>query len=313
MYKVALGFLSLLSVGCASGHINVVSKGVFAEKPANVAAYVAVSEDDAAIEGLSAENFKIYEDEQYIPPENSQQVLLDKELAQAHRTVILVDQSAATDETIRKEIADGLGFFADRVRVTQPVTIYAFDGRKELRLIAELPKQAAHPPKKKSEKAADLFASKLKPADTSRNLNGAILEGFKALDSEYAQKKAPLRAGTLIIFSGGPDLAGRVDEQTVREAIDSSKYNVIAVGLGDSAPMLRDYGRDGFVEGHSAQMVSMALEEAGYLVEDDYKRHYLLAYCSPARAGERTLRLEVVRQVEPSKSDAPQIPRYPRG
>ncbi len=291
MRHIGLTLLSFMALGCSAGQIKVVSKGVFAEKPGNVAAYVAVSEQGQAMEGLSAENFKIYEDELYIPAENSRQVLLDKELAQAHRTVVLVDHSAATDEDIRKEIGDALRIFVQRVRSTQPVAVYAFDGRKELRRVAEFSKQ------QKKGKANDQFETKLRPADTSRNLNGAIIEGLKVLDRAYDQRKAPLRAGTLVVFSGGPDLAGRVDGETVREAIDLSGYSIIAVGLGDSAPQLRDYGRDGFVDGHSVQTLSMAFEEAGYLVEDDYKRHYLLAYCSPARAGERTVSLEVVREL----------------
>ncbi len=280
---------ALLSIGCGAGQVKVVSRGVFAQKPSHVATYVSISEDNRALLNLSADHFRIYEDEQLIPPTNSRQVLLDKQLAQAHYAVVLVDQSAATDEEVRQELANALTFFVDRVRKTQPIVIYAFDGRKELRLIAELPKQD------KAKSPKDQFFAGLNPADTSRNLNGAIVDGIGKLDEFYRQTKNPLRAGTLIVFAGGPDFAGRVKQERAQEVIDESEYSIITVGVGDSAPELTSYGRDGFVDGHSLQTLSMAFEEAGYLVEDDYQRHYLLAYCSPARAGERSLRIEVVK------------------
>lgn len=289
MRRSLLLLVSMAFFGCGAGPVKVVSRGIFTEKPGNVAVYVAVSEEGKALTGLSAENFKIFEDQQLIPASNSRQVLLDKELAHAHRAVLLIDQSAASDETIRSELANALSFFVGRVRKTQPISIYAFDGRKELRLVADLEKQAEPADLKKK------FFDSLVPADTSRNLNGAVALGLAKLDETYRHGRAPMRAGTLVIFAAGPDLAGRVDEESVRQQIRDSEYSIIAVGLGDSAPTLKDFGRDGFVDGVSVATVSLAFEEAGYLVEDDYLRHYLLAYCSPARADERSLRIEVTK------------------
>lgn len=297
MRRSLLLLLSMTFLGCGAGQVQVVSRGIFTEKPGNVAAYVAVSEHNKALTGLTADNFRIYEDEQLIPPDNSRQVLLDKELANAHRAVLLIDQSAATDEKIRTELANALSFFVGRVRKTQAISIYAFDGRKELRLVADLEKQAEPVDLKKQ------FFDSLVPADTSRNLNGAVALGLKKLDETYHHGRAPMRAGTLVVFAAGPDLAGRVDEDSVRRQIQESEYSIITVGLGDTAPALKDFGRDGFVDGFSVDTVSMAFEEAGYLVEDEYQRHYLLAYCSPARAAERSLRIEVAKLPEQEHAD----------
>lgn len=264
-------------------------KAAFTQKPSNVTAYLAVAEDAQPVTSLKAEDFLIYEDNTLVPASHSGQVLLDKELLKAHRTLLLVDYSAATDEAVRNELASALSFFVELVRKTQPVTIYAFDGREKLRLVADLPKQAA------SETPEKKFMQKLLPADTSRNLNGAIVEGLEKLGEKYEQSGAKLRAGTLVVFSGGPDLAGRITDDAVETAINATDYTILTVGIGDTAPMLKVYGRDGFVDGHSAQTVSMAFEELGHMVQADYDRHYLLSYCSPARAGSRQLRVEVTR------------------
>ncbi len=281
--------LSFFLGGCASSLMTVESKGIAVRKPSNVTAYFAVSEQDRPITDLTADDFEIYEDGTLVPANLSGQVLLDKDIAGAHRTVVLVDYSAATDEEIRSELASALAFFVESVRKTQPVLVYAFDGREELRLVADLPKQALPSDPEKR------FFQKLLPADTSRNLNGAIIEGIEKLDRAYERSGSPLRAGTLVVFSGGPDLAGRATDAAVRAAMNASDYTILTVGIGDSAPLLRRYGRDGFVDGHSAETVSMAFEEAGHLVEADYDRHYLLSYCSPARAGTRQLRIDVVQ------------------
>ena len=281
--------LSGILVGCTSSLMTVEPKGVHAQKPSNVTAYLAVSEQGQPVTDLTADDFEIYEDGTLVPRNLSGQVLLDKDGSGAHRTVVLVDYSAATDEEIRSELASALAFFVEQVRKTQPVAVYAFDGREKLRVVADLPKQ---------EKASDpesRFFQKLLPADTSRNLNGAIIEGIEKLNEAYERSRSPLRAGTLVVFSGGPDLAGRATDAAVRAAINATDYTILTVGLGDSAPLLKRYGRDGFVDGHSAEVVSMAFEEAGHLVETDYDRHYLLSYCSPARAGTRQLRIDVVR------------------
>lgn len=292
MYRLSILLLATSLIGCASSQVRVDSRGVFAQKPSNVSAYLSITAEGKPLTELKAEDFKIYEDENLVPATHSGQVLLDKELAHAHRTLVLVDYSAATNEDVRGELASALSFFVDRVRKTQAVLVYAFDGREKIRLVADLPKkpEASSPEKR--------FLQNLQPADTSRNLNGAIIEGIEKLDQAYEKSEGPLRAGTLVVFSGGPDLAGRVGDSAVREALSKTDYTVLTVGVGDSAPLLKDYGRDGFVDGHSLETVSMAFEEAGHLVEDDYGRHYLLSYCSPARAGTRTLRIEVTASEE---------------
>jgi len=285
-FAVVVGFFL---EGCASSQMRVESKGVFTEKPSNVLVYFSVTEPDQTVTDLTAEDFQIYEDGTLVPADHSGQVLLDKDLARAHRTLVLVDFSAATDDEIRNELASALTFFVGLVRKTQPVLIYAFDGREHLRLVADLPEQA------ESSDPQQRFFQKLLPADASRNLNGAILEGIGKMDQAYERSGTPLRAGTVVVFSGGPDLAGRVTDSAVQAAINATDYTFLAVGIGDSAPRLKRYGRDGFVDAHSAQTVSMAFEEAGHLVEADYAQHYLLSYCSPARAGTRQLRIDVVR------------------
>ncbi len=279
--------VSLFLGGCTSSLLTVESKGFVAQKPSNVTAYLAVTEAGQPVTDLSAEQFEIYEDGTLVPADHSGQVLLDKDAAGAHRTLVLVDYSAATDEELRGELASALAFFVERVRKTQPVLVYAFDGREELRLVADLPKQA------ESANPEQRFFQKLSPADTSRNLNGALIEGIAKLDQAYERSGSALRAGTLVVFAGGPDLAGRASDSAVRAAINATDYTILTVGIGDSAPLLKRYGRDGFVDGHSAEVVSMAFEEVGHLVEADYDRHYLLSYCSPARAGTRQLRIAV--------------------
>jgi hypothetical protein len=68
-------------------------------------------------------------------------------------------------------------------------------------------------------------------ADPSRNLRGAVLEGLNRLDARLKQYGRPIRSGSLVVSSMGPDLANRTPEATVDEQLNESQNNVYFVGI----------------------------------------------------------------------------------
>jgi hypothetical protein len=131
------------------------------------------------------------------------------------------------------------------------------------------------------------------PRDTSRNLNGAIVAALGKLDAALAPSGKVVKVGTLVVFSHGPDVAGRVDGDTLHDKVWESPYDVIAIGVGEQAESLEPIARRGLVRAQAADTLPIAFEEAASKAQGELEKYYLVSYCSPARAGSRRLRLEV--------------------
>ncbi|HWA76271.1 MAG TPA: hypothetical protein VG937_28220 [Polyangiaceae bacterium] len=277
---------ALLSAGCSLlGGLRVETLGSGAQRPANVAAFVSVSDGDEPVTDLEESNFTVYENEQAVPADQTRAKLLDRELAGAFRTVLLVDLGFAAAPDTRRELTSAINVFLDKVRATQAVTVFGFDGSAGLKLLGEFAK-------------GDGSTSELRlpnaSTDLSRNLNGAVQRALVELESRLAQSRKPIRVGTLVVFANGPDIAGRVSERDLDQTLDEHHAFLVSIGIGEQAPAsLQAIGRDGFFRAQSASTVAMAFEETAYRVANHYEKHYLFSYCSPSRAGERRLRLEV--------------------
>ena len=297
MFDARLGprLLSLsaaaLLAGCTTllGGVEVKPVSVTVEKPSNVAIYLSVSDSGEPIAGLTADNFTLFENEQAVPILDSQLTLLERDVAAVHHSVLLVDMSGKLDDEAKRVSARGAAGFVRKVRRTQGVSVFAFDGSSDLVTIGEFERSPKDPGPAELEQLAT-FSSR----DPSRNLNGALLEGMKRLDGQLMAVKKPVRIGTVVVLTRGPDLAGRVSGEELSKKLDSSSYDVIAVGIGKGEDRwLEEIGRFGVVRAQTPNTVGVALEEAAGKVGAARDRYYLLSYCSPSRAGKRWVRVEV--------------------
>ncbi len=282
--RLLLACCGWLALGCGGGlQVETVAAG--AEAPGNVAVFVSVLDSGEPVTGLTAAAFSLVEDGQALSESEAPKLLLDRRAVAAPRALLLVDVSAATPEDVRRELRAASELFADTVRRSQPVSVYVFDGSPSIRLLAEFDRETRPAPSK-----APLAP---RPRDTSRDLNGAVTEALKQLDARLKQSGARVPLGTLVVFSGGPDLAGRVSASAVAEHVAASRHAVFTIGFGERPDGLRDIGKSGYFDAHGKDTISLAFEEAAHRVEAEFGQYYLLSYCSPARANRRLLRLDV--------------------
>lgn len=262
------------------------------QKPSNVAAYVAVSDGDKPIGDLTPESFKVYENGVLLSPTDTQQVLLPKDVAAYHHTVLLVDLSgeSARDEQLPRAAAS----FVETLRPVENVTVFAFDGGPNLRLVGEYYKTSEGGP-------VDFrMLPKLVGADKSRNLNGALIAGLKELEARLNAQPKRVKVGTLVTFARGGDLAGRVSEVEAGNAVADSPHDVIMINADPSAERtLLDTGKNGVIHVQGSDGLGVAFTEAANRARDLWSRYYLVSYCSPARGGTRRLKVEVTfRDIE---------------
>jgi hypothetical protein len=280
--------------GCA-GHLNMTLINSEQRKPNNVWVFFTAQKGDDPIGGLSADHFKIYEDDGLVSVYESKQVIQNPEVAAVMYTLLLLDVSGSITESGQIDaLVDAAELFTERVGKTQKVAVYSFDGAEQIHAIV---------PFTQTEQAVKGGLEGLrhyKPRDPSTNLHGAVVQGLQRLKADLERDQRPLKFGTLVVFSDGADRAARVSREQMRTAIDDPAYahfELFAIGIGDEAELaqaqLSEIGRNGTEQGADRAKVKEAFDRIAGKIENHSKRFYLLSYCTPARSGEHVVRIEL--------------------
>jgi hypothetical protein len=296
----ALVALPLLT-GCAGLQLTPIKASQ--QRPSNVAVYFRVQDSGGEpLGGLTADRFRIYEDDQLVSQYESKQTILNPEVAAVHYTLLLVDMSGSVSESgTGATLVDAVGAFTDRVEKQQKVGIYAFDGSPDLYPIVPFTDQPG------SAKAGVQQLSTFKPKDPSTNLNGAVVRALDQLDDALGKATQPLKFGTLVVFTDGTDRANRVPASDMNQHIKEKPFDVFAIGLGAEIQpdQLANIGKSGTAMAADKTAISKAFDEIGAKVEARTKSYYLLSYCSPSRAGQHQMRIEAF--VKNNPNDAEQV------
>ncbi len=286
--SLALCFLLSLTTGCHFfGGARLREVSTASGKPSNVASVVAVMRSELPVTGLPASSFKLYENGQLLDSTAVELKLLDPRMVASMHTVLLVDLTQTSDRT---ELAKGVATFVKRARMATPISVFTFDGGEHLRFLLEL---AVDPTGSGPDMVEGLVNAN--PSDKSRNLRGAVAEGLAALDARLKRDGKPIELGTLVVFSRGPDLAGRVSEEELKPKLGESAPQLYYIGVeGDATDStVSTLGRSGHVNSQAGSPLPIAFQDAASAVAKLSEQYYLLSYCSPSRAGERQLRIEV--------------------
>ena len=284
--------LALALVGCGGLRLNVVESAY--RQPSNVAVYFSV--DDAngdPVAGLEADDFRIYEDGQLVSVAESQQTIVNPEVAAEHYTLLLIDMSGSVSESDQVPLIEAAAQdFTSQLEDHQRVAVYAFDGSEDIHRITPFTESAG------AASAGVGRVSAFRPQDPSTNLHGAVVRGIEVLDEALEGARAPLAFGSIVVFTDGTDRAARVSAQEMARAIDESAHDFFAIGVGDEIDdgTLGSVGREGYVMVDDRGAMSEAFRRIGERILRMTQRYYLLSYCSPARAGQHTVTVEAVTE-----------------
>ncbi|MGC4065495.1 MAG: hypothetical protein QM784_12780 [Polyangiaceae bacterium] len=259
-------------------------------KPSNVAALVSVTKKGDPVRELDLTAFKVIEDGKTLADEQADIRLLDPATVASFHTVLLLDLGHATSEERKRQLAKAAASFVRKVRRTQPVSVLVFDGSSRTRLVGDF---SAEPNGSGPEQLDNLLM--MVPTDPSRNLRGAVLTGLETLENDLNRTTRPIRRGTLVVFSRGPDIAGRVSSTEFEERTKDNEHQLVYIDVaGDGADEATTrLGEHHAVRSQGPENLPIAFEEAGAIAARLTEQYYLISYCSPARAGQRTLRIEV--------------------
>jgi len=290
-YPLVVSVLALALVSCGGLRLSLVDSAF--RRPSNVAVYFTVDHADGTpVSGLTAQDFRIYEDDHLVSEAESRQTIVNPEVASEHYTLLLVDMSGSISGTNQVPIVQQAATeFTSNLEQDQRVAVYAFDGSEHIHEIAGFGTAGG----------ATAGVSRLgsfHPEDVSTNLHGAIVEALSTLDEAMTHSRVPLRVGTLVVFTDGTDRAARVTRRDMDHAIEQSPYDIFAIGVGTEIDegTLGDVGRDGYVLVQDSSAMVAAFQRVSERVKELGHRFYLLSYCSPARAGHHRVSVEAVTQ-----------------
>jgi hypothetical protein len=293
-----IALLAVAAGGCGQLHLTPIK--ATQQRPSNVAIYFKVQAGSGEpIGGLTANSFRIYEDDQLVSQYESKQTILNPQVAAVHYTLLLVDMSGSVSESGNGDlIVQAVSAFTDRVEKEQKVAIYAFDGSPNLYPIAAFTDQAG------SAKAGVQQLAAFRPRDPSTNLNGAVVKALDELDAALGKANQPLKFGTLVVFTDGTDRANRVPADAMTQHIREKPFDVFAIGLGAEMreAQLKEIGKNGTAMAADKNAVVKAFDDVGARVEARTRSFYLLSYCSPSRAGKHEVRIEAVSSDSQGKS-----------
>lgn len=278
---------------CSGLSIRVLDQAI--APPANVAALVRVGECDGKPLALRLDEraFVLSENSVPLSVHEATRQIIPAERQRAQRTLLALDLSGSIVRAgLRPSMIEGARSLIDALDPTHDIAVFGFDGRPDLLPFAFFT----------SDRAA--LASALDRAaeaplvDDSTNLNGAIVSALTVLDRavETEEKdRDQVAHGSFVVFTDGRDLAHRVSADEVDEALDETEHSSFAIGVGaDVDPAeLTAIGRTEAAIAGGAEEVAGAFLEVAAALEDRAESDYVVSYCSPARAGRRTLEIRV--------------------
>ena len=276
-------------------------ESVETRQPALISMFVKVETcEGSPVTLLSIANFTIFEDGNPISRSESRPDIFPVEQEFRTVTVLLLDLSGSVVRTgslpVLKDAATGFveTVLAAREDIPSDVAIYWFDGAPGVT------EQVAFTDDPERLLAGIAALSEDTPQDDSTNLNGAVIGGLEVLVTEQERLRASgvqFTLGSLVVFTDGTDQASRVSEADALAVVGSVGEGLLVqtVGLGAeiNETVLGEIGRDGFEFAQNSAEVAAAFERAGERIRLESSSFYLVRYCSPRRAGDHSLRVEL--------------------
>jgi hypothetical protein len=280
---------AMVVAGCG-GTLRVTKLGASAQRPANVALFLSVTDKlGQPVGGLALANFRVYEDKKLISETKGKRALLDTGIASSRSSLLLLDLSGPmVDSEDLPELAKAVGQFVDKVGASQSVAVSVFDGGDE---VAPLFGFGAHMETAKVVEAIRKF----RPRSRTTNLNGAVFQGLGALKEQLAQATTTEKGAALVVFTDRGDLAHSVNPSVLEQALKDTPVDVYVIAAGEkvSRPEIAAIGHSGIFISNDPKAFKKGFEQVTAKLTTAGDGRYIFSYCTPKRRGDHKLRLEV--------------------
>ena len=281
--------LPAVAGGCG-GTLQVTKLGASAQRPANVALYLSVTDKlGQPVGGLALANFRVYEDKKLISETKGKRALLDTGIASSRSSLLLVDLSGPmVDSEDLPELAKAVGQFVDKVGASQSVAVGVFDGGDEVVTLF------GFGAKMETAKLVEAVR-KFRPRSRTTNLNGAVFQGLHSLKDQLAQATTDEKGASLVVFTDRGDLAHSVNPSVLEQALKDAPVDVYVIATGEkvSRPEIAAIGHSGIFISNDPKAFKKGFDQVTAKLATASDGRYIFSYCTPKRKGDHKLRLEV--------------------
>ena len=264
--------------------------------PGSIAAAFSVySCDGVGVAGLTSGDFTVTEDGEAISATESQASVLERE-AEAFVTLVLDNSPSVTSAGALDDAVDAAIGFVDRLFAdgssTTHVRVAFFSESFEEKLDYSNDKWAVLA-------AVESLRDDNSGANTT-NLYGAIMDALDGSAAAQSARRAAMHGGVLllgqvVVFTDGSDQAAIHTLDEALAALQSSSDDVVTLALGGEVDeaVLSQLGRDGSYLSVNASGLAEIFGEAADKLVSRKAAQYVLAYCTPKRAGTHQLVLRL--------------------
>ena len=258
------------------------------------------------VAGLQAGDFAIFENDEINSVFESSKRISPDEREFVMYTLLLLDLSDSIRRSGALEpLLDAAETLVRRIFETNEgnvhrMTVYWFDGSASIH-------PALEDGKFSSDQSEIISTIRSLPAsnDRSTNLFGAVVESLNVIRKTLNDTDdGIIRRGNFVLFTDGSDNAGRVSRQIAVQRINQEvgdgkqldkDIRAFTIGLGGEIdiPVLQEIGRTQNVFPQNVSELFPAFDAIASRIQDLAASFYLLEYCSPKRAGQHDLKVEV--------------------
>jgi len=268
------------------------------DPPANVTVtFQVTTEDGEPVPNLPVDAFELFDNDQSDSGFESSKAFQPKPGRFETTVALLLDMSGSITGSDALPLLKSAGAaFVDNSLDAPGVSVgvWWFDGSTDLVELMDFTDDAAALKGAIDGLTADVTR------DNSTNLNGAVQLGIEVVEDrlESAALSGVIQTGALVIFTDGTDQANRVQASTALAAVDASGIAVYSIGLRGEIDesFLSQIGRSGSAFADDSESLLGEFTGVGDQIEAMANSYYVLAYCSPRRAGvSNQLRIRVTQ------------------
>lgn len=263
--------------------------------------YFKVDEESGPVTDLVVDDVVVKDNGQVIEFESANELTPDPQSFGFHIALLVDLSESVTESEVLPQVKEAMSAFVNTILPDSAsevgetfVSIYYFDGDPDLVVLQDFTKNADELLSTIDNISADLTR------DNSTNLNGAFISGASIIQNRVDRSPKLVDVGTMVVFTDGDDLAGLSTFQEASDAVqglndDENQIDVYTIGLGQSVDsnVLQQLGYSGYYSASNFNSLTPTFEDIAAELNAEVNSYYKLEYCSPRRAGQTEIIIEV--------------------
>lgn len=264
------------------------------------------------VTNLTIDDVEVKDNDQVIGFESENELLPDPQSFGYHIVLVADLSESITESDDLPEVKEAMSAFVNSILVENNsevgetfVSLYYFDGDPSLVQLQGFTTDGQLLLTSIDNISADLTR------DNSTNLYGAFVSGASIIKNRVSNSPKLIDVGAMVVFTDGEDFAGLKTREEAEMAVDGleedvNKIDVYTIGVGQSADddVLDILGYSGYFDAENFTDLTPTFESIANELNAEVNSYYKLEYCSPRRAGQTSISIEITKGVNAGRIES---------